>query len=235
MQKELSKKVAIITGAGRGIGKAISLAFGKEGANTVLVSRTKNELENVAREIKKQGSEALIFVTNVSNQNDVKQVVMKTVNVFGRIDILVNNAGVAYRKLLKNTSEKEWEDTINTNLKGVFLFSKEVLSIMEKQRSGIIVNISSGAGKYGFPELSAYCASKFGVIGLTESLAREVKDGIKVYCVCPGGVDTKMHHDLFPEDSPEILVKPEKIAQKVLELCLPSCKVKSGECLEVYE
>ncbi len=233
--KRLSKKVAIVTGAGRGIGKAISLALVKEGANIVLVSRTKSELENVASEINKQGSKTLTVVADVSDQNDVKQTVVKTVDVFGRIDILINNAGVTYRKLLENTSEKEWDNTINTNLKGVFLFSKEVLHIMEKQKNGIIVNISSGAGKYGFPELSAYCASKFGVIGLTESLAREIEDGIKVYCVCPGGVDTKMHRNLFPKDPPETLIKPEKIAQKVLELCLPSCNIKSGECLEIYE
>ncbi|HLD89260.1 MAG TPA: SDR family oxidoreductase, partial [Candidatus Nanoarchaeia archaeon] len=116
----------------------------------------------------------------------------------------------------------------------VFLCTKEVLPIMLKQKSGVIVNISSGAGKTGHPELAVYSATKFAVIGLTESLAFENGNAkfLKVYAVCPGSVDTQMYHSLFPERAPSL--KPEQIAEKVRQLCLPNCKVRTGSSVEVY-
>ncbi len=124
-------------------------------------------------------------------------------------------------KLLHEMAEGEWGNIIDTNLKGTFLFCKEVVPIMLKQESGVIVNVSSGAGKSGFPEFSAYCASKFGVIGLTESLAHEVrKNGIRVYAICPGSIDTKMYYQLQPQRACERLgrplLKPEYVAERIL-------------------
>ena len=135
---------------------------------------------------------------DVSKQYDVKSLVDVSVKRFGGIDILVNNAGIVYFKSIMDTTEEEWNKTIDTNLKGTFLFTKEVLPYMiENKSGGIIINVSSGAGKSGFPNLSAYCASKFGVIGLTESVAKEViGDNVKVMAICPGGVDTKMMKDI---------------------------------------
>ena len=147
----------------------------------------------------------------------------------------MNNAGVAIIKPLNETSEKEWDQIIDINLKGTFLMTKEILPIMIKQHSGVIINISSGAGKHGFPGLSAYCASKFGMIGITESLAGEVsRYGIKVFAVCPGTVDTKMIYSIYPEINPAELIKPEKIAKKVLELSTPGIQHTSGSSHLVY-
>ena len=138
---------------------------------------------------------------DVTKYSDVKSLVDVSVKRFGKIDILVNNAGIVYFKSILDTTEEEWDKTININLKGTFLFTKEVLTYMiENKSGGIIINVSSGAGKSGFPNLSAYCASKFGIIGLTESVAKEVNDkNIKVMAICPGGVDTNMIKDIVKD------------------------------------
>jgi len=151
----------------------------------------------------------------------------------------VNNAGIVVIKPLIKTSEKEWDDIIAINLKGPYLCSKEVLPYMIKQGNGVIVNISSGAGKFGFPNLAAYCSSKFGLVGLTESLAKEVtKHGIKVYVICPGKVSTDMQVQFVGTERYKyekyFMIKPEKIANKVLELSLPDCRVPSGNSIEIY-
>lgn len=229
---ELKDKVAIVTGGGRGIGRATAIALAKEDCNVVIASRTKKELEQTCSEIKKLNVKCLIVVADVSKPEDVKDIVDKTIKKFKKIDILINNAGVAIGKSLIETSVEEYDSIIDTNLKGVFFGMKYVLPYMIKQREGFIVNISSGAGKHGFSNLSAYCASKFGVIGLTESVAGEVSGyGIKVYAVCPGPVDTKMYYDL---SSTKASMKPEHVAKRILELCLPSNRKPSGSSIEVY-
>jgi 3-oxoacyl-[acyl-carrier protein] reductase len=217
----LKDSVAIVTGGGRGIGKTIALALAKEGAKIVICARTIREIYNTAKEIRSLGREVLAVKSDVRSSDDVRNFIKKAISKFGRVDILINNAGIGLYKPLMKTSEKNWEDVIDTNLKGTFLCCREVLPIMVKQRKGIIVNISSVAGKHGFANMSAYCASKFGVIGLTESLAKEVnKFGIKVYAVCPDRVDTE--------------IKREYVAKKVLSLCLPTCKIKNGSSIDVY-
>jgi len=229
---KLKGSVSIVTGGGRGIGRAIAITLAKEGSDIVIVSRTKSELEETASEVKRLGREVLSVSGDVRKKKDVENVVNKAFEKFGKIDILVNNAGVAYYKPLVKTSEEEWDETFDTNVKGIYLVTREVLPIMEKQKSGIIINISSGAGKHGFANLSAYCASKFAVIGFTQSLADELFDkGIKVYAVCPGGVDTKMYRDVF--GSSRFLLKPEHVAEKVKQLCINS-NVKSGSAVNVY-
>ena len=236
---QLENQVAIVTGSSRGIGKAIALALAKEGCNIVITSRTPNEIKETAKEIRELGVDTLEVKADVGNSNDVKNLVGKTVKNFGRVDILVNNAGILIKKPLVKMTEKEWDTLISINLKGAFLFSKEVLPYMTKQGNGVIVNISSGAGKHGYATLSAYCGSKFGLIGLTESLAQEVKKShIKVYAVCPGMVATKMQYDIIGAATYKLtkglMIKPEKIAKKVLELCLSNCKVPTGSSIEIY-
>ncbi|MCZ7356836.1 MAG: SDR family NAD(P)-dependent oxidoreductase [Candidatus Methanoperedens sp.] len=228
---KLLNKVAVVTGGGRGIGREIALALAREGADIAVAARTDREIGVVAAEIEKLGRRSLAVPMDVRSIQAVKNLVRRTKAVLGGIDILVNDAGIAFRKTLAETSNGEWDMIMDTNLKGTFLCCREVLPVLTK--GGVIVNISSGAGKSGIPELSAYCASKFGVIGLTESLAYEVaKKGIRVYAVCPGGVDTGMHRSLYPEDVSSLL-RPEHVAAQVLELCLPECRIVSGSSVEI--
>jgi 3-oxoacyl-[acyl-carrier protein] reductase len=231
---KLKDKVAIVTGSGRGIGRATALELAKEGANVVATARTEEEIKRTSEEIKEFGREAISVRCDVRSSNDIKNLVRKTIEKFGRIDVLVNNAGVAIYKPLVEITEEEWKETIDINLKGAFLCSREVLPVMVRQNSGIIVNISSGLGKIGAANFSAYCAAKFGVIGLTEALAKEVEDkGIRVYAVCPRAVDTKLYYDIFPGTDPSYLSSPEDIAKEVVKLCLPGCKVKTGKSIDV--
>ncbi|WP_292379077.1 SDR family NAD(P)-dependent oxidoreductase [Methanosarcina sp. UBA289] len=228
---KLKGQTAIVTGGGRGIGRAICLSLAEEGANVVIVARTEREMRETARLVEKQGGRALAVKTDIRKEEEVIDMVSKTMNAFGRIDILVNNAGAAYRKYLVETSTKEYNEIMDTNVKGMFFCTKYALPHLLKRGEGRIVNISSGAGKHGIPKLSIYCASKFAVIGFTESLAYEVGGGIQVYAVCPAGVDTGMYHSLF---SDEPVLKPEDVARKVLELCLPETSLPSGSSVEIY-
>ena len=236
---KLENKVAIITGSSKGIGKATAIALARERCNVVINGRKLNEINQTAKEIKELGVEVLAVKADVKNSKDVKNLVKKTIKKFGRIDILVNNAGIVVIKPLIETSEKEWDDVVDINLKGAYLCSKEVLPHMIKQRNGVIVNISSGAGKYGFANLAAYCSSKFGLVGLTESLAKEVtKHGIRVYAICPGKVSTDMQVQFVGTERYKyekyFMIRPEKIANKALELSFPDCRVPSGRSIEIY-
>lgn len=235
-----SKIVGIVTGGGRGLGKAIALELAKRNIKIVICSRTKSELKDTKNQISDLGGECLSVVADVRKSKNIKSVVDKTLKKFGRIDILINNAGIAILKPLHETTESEWDDVIDTNLKGTFLFCKEVVPIMLKQQNGIIVNISSGAGKQGFLRFSAYCASKFGVIGLSESLACEVKEnGIKVFTICPGSINTKMYSQLLPDrESGRLdrsLLKPEYVAERIIQICLQNHKFETGSVIEIYD
>lgn len=228
---KLKGQTAIVTGGGRGIGRAICLELAREGANIVIVARTEKEIQETARMVEAENRQALALSTDIREEKQVINMVLKAVDAFGRIDILVNNAGVAYRKNLVDTSIEEYDEIMDTNVKGMFLCTKYALPYLLKRRGDRIINISSGAGKSGIPELSIYCASKFAVIGLTEALALEAGSGLRVYAVCPAGVDTGMYRSLY---SDEPVLEPEEIAKKVLELCLPETALPSGTSIEVY-
>ena len=192
------KQTAIVTGSTRDIGKETALLLLQKEFNVIISSWSQQSIDNVIQEIhdkfpsKKEN--ILGIKCDVSQQSELKSLVDISIKTFGKIDILVNNAGIVYFKSRMDTTEEEWDNTIDTNLKGIFLFTKEVLPFMlENKSDSIIINVSSGAGKSGFPNLSAYCASKFGVIGFTESIANEVADNnVKVMIICPGGVDTNI-------------------------------------------
>ena len=176
---------------------------------------------------------------DVSKHSDVKTLVDVTINKFGKIDILVNNAGIVYFKSLLDTTEDEWDSITDINLKSIFLTTKEVLPHMIRNKSGgVIVNVSSGAGKSGFPNLSAYCASKFGVIGLTESIAKEVTgNNVKVMAICPGGVDTDMIKDIAKEGynlSNRNLMKPQQVAKKIYDMISNQKDYYNGQSIEFY-
>jgi 3-oxoacyl-[acyl-carrier protein] reductase len=228
---ELTGQTALVTGGSKGIGRAICLALGREGANIVIAARNENRIKETMDELRETGSRALAVKADVRYEEDVKSLISKAVDRFGRLDILVNNAGVAYRKPLEETSIEEYERIMDTNLKGIFLCTKYAIPYIKNSNNGKIVNISSGAGLHGIPELSIYCASKSGVISITQSIASELEGKIKVYAICPGGVDTDMYRSLFGH-KPQL--KPEHIAKKVLELVSPDSKVASGKIIEVY-
>jgi 3-oxoacyl-[acyl-carrier protein] reductase len=182
-------------------------------------------------ELKKMRSQALAIQADVSNEEDVRRMISKVINKCDRIDILVNNAGVAYKKRLEQTTPEEYDKIMDTNVKGVFLCTKYAIPYIRKSKNGKIINISSVGGIHGIPEFSIYCASKFAVNGITESLASEMDGEIKVYSICPGAVDTEMYRSIYP-DKPEL--KPEHIAEKVLELVSPDSKVTSGKIIEIH-
>jgi NAD(P)-dependent dehydrogenase (short-subunit alcohol dehydrogenase family) len=228
---KLKGQTAIVTGGGKGIGRAICLALSREGADIVIVARTEKEIRETARMVEKEGRRALAVRTDIRREEELIKMISKAVNAFGRIDILVNNVGVAYRKYIMDTSTEEYDEIMDTNVKGMFFCTKYALPHLLKRGEGRIVNMSSGAGKHGIPKLSIYCASKFAVIGFTESLAYEVGGGLQVYAVCPTSVDTGMYRSMY---SDEPVLKPEDVAMKVMELCLPETTLPSGSSVEVY-
>lgn len=228
---ELKNSVALVTGGGRGIGKATCLALAKEGADVVIAARTENEIDNTRSMVENLGRHAITVTADVRDESQVKDLFLKAVIHFGKLDILINNAGVAVRKPISETTVEEYENIMDTNAKGVFMCTKYSLPHIIKSNNGRIINISSGAGKSGIPRLSAYCASKFAIIGITESVAYEVPGNVKVYAVCPGGTDTGLYRSMFP-DKPSL--KPEYIADRIVELCMPGSNVPSGSSVEVY-
>lgn len=216
---KLKNRIAIITGGGRGIGRATALAFAQEGADVVLAARTDTEINAVAEEVKALGRRALPITTDIQHKADVDAMVAQTLEAFGKVDILVNNAGVAIHNPIPNIREADWDLTMAVNLKGVFLATQAVFSHMCEQKHGHIVNVSSVSGKFGHLNGGAYCASKFAVVGFTETTNNEGRShGVKASVVCPGPVDTKMRRDNHPDDVIEHLTLPEDVADLILFL-----------------
>ncbi|MBC7265061.1 MAG: SDR family oxidoreductase [Chloroflexi bacterium] len=187
----LRGKVAIVTGAGRGIGEAIARLFAAEGAAVTLAARTEADIRRVADEIRVAGGRALPLPTDVSIAAQVQQMVQATIAAFHRLDILVNNAGTGVFATVPDTSEEDWDRTIAVNLKGTFLCCKYTVPAMIHCGGGVIISIGSTRGMSGYPAAAAYAASKAGVINLTRCLALDhVKQGIRAVCICPGSIST---------------------------------------------
>jgi len=196
---KLKDKAAIVTGAGRGIGRAIALAFAREGAHLVVVSRTLSEVEETAAQIGALGRCASCLQIDVSRKEDVANMVKSTLRQFGRIDVLVNNAGILgpVGPLVENDA-RDWMETIRVNLVGTFLCCKAVLPVMISQRKGKIINLSGGGATFPRPRFSAYAASKGAVVSLTSTLAEEVKDfNIQINAIAPGAVYTRLHEQVL--------------------------------------
>jgi meso-butanediol dehydrogenase / (S,S)-butanediol dehydrogenase / diacetyl reductase len=194
----LADKVAIITGSGRGIGKGIAVKFAQEGAKVVIVDIDPNTAESTAAEIQKAGGQARWMKTDVTREAEVKAMVAFALKEFGQIDILVNNAGIVQAAPFLELSEQDWDAILAVNLKGIVLCTRATVPEMMKRKSGKIINIASRAGRVGIPYLSSYCASKFAVVGLTQSNAMEFAPHITVNAICPGIVMTYMWQEYLP-------------------------------------
>jgi 3-oxoacyl-[acyl-carrier protein] reductase len=240
--KQLENQIAIVTGAGRGIGRAIALKFANAGADVVCVSRTQENSEKVANEIRAFGRKAWAFAVDVSDSNAVNIAVEKILSDCGKIDILVNNAGVTRDGLLMRMSDADWDAVLDTNLKGAFLVTKAFFRSFAKQRSGRIINISSVIGLIGNAGQSNYAASKAGLIGFTQSVAREIAGrGVTVNAIAPGFIETDMTAELNAELKANILKQiplgkfgaAEDIADAALFLASPAARYITGQVLTV--
>jgi 3-oxoacyl-[acyl-carrier protein] reductase len=239
---QLDKQIAVVTGAGRGIGRAIALKFAGEGADVVCVSRTAENSQKVADEVRALGRKAWAHAVDVADGAAVNDAVEKIVAEAGRVDILVNNAGVTRDGLLMRMSEADWDTVLDTNLKGAFLFTKALTRSFLRQRSGRIINITSVIGLIGNAGQCNYAASKAALIGFTKSVARELASrGITANAVAPGFIETDMTAVLGEPARTEVLKtiplaalgQPSDIAEAVLFLASPAARYITGQVLTV--
>jgi 3-oxoacyl-[acyl-carrier protein] reductase len=239
---QLANQIAVVTGAGRGIGRAIALKFAAEGAEVVCVSRTAENSEKVAQEVRATGRRAWAYAVNVADANEVSAAVEKILTETTRVDILVNNAGVTRDGLLMRMSEADWDEVVDTNLKGAFLFTRALSRAFLKQRSGRIINVASVIGLIGNAGQCNYAASKAGLLGLTKSVARELASrGITANALAPGFIQTDMTAGLNENLRGEVLKgiplgtlgQPEDIANAALFLASPASRYITGQVLAV--
>ncbi len=241
--KRLEGKVAIITGASRGIGKEIAVYFAKEGASLVLTARSLESLEAVSKEIAALGSqEPFLFALDVKNAEKIQEMTDKTLDKYKRIDILVNNAGITKDGLFVRMSEADWDEVLETNLKGTFLCMRAVSKIMMKQRHGKIINMASVIGLIGNAGQANYAASKAGIIALTKSVAKELGSrNVLVNAIAPGFIDTEMTQALSEETKNSILKtipvgvfgKPADVAKVALYLASDDSNFVTGQVITV--
>ena len=237
---QLKDKIAIITGGGRGIGRAIAIAYAAEGARVVIAARSTNQLDEVAAKIAAQGGEALTVPTDMGIRTDVENLIQETVDRFGRIDILVNNAGVNPRGLFLDSTDEEWEQGWQINVMGVVYCCRAALPVMQQQGSGNIINVGSGMGQVGHANLSVYCASKAALHGLTQAIAEEVwQDGIIANVLIPGPVRTELSKPAW-EDSESFRAQsdpwkePEQVVASALFLAAqPPTSGMTGQILSI--
>ncbi len=232
----LEGKAAIVTGAGRGIGKATVLALAREGCALLLVARTQSEIEAAAGEVSRLGSKAVSFAADVAQEADTTRMVEQALARFGRVDILVNNAGVSipFRDVV-DLSLADWNRILQVNLTGAFLCTRAVLPAMIRQRSGKIINIGSLSSFVGFAGNSAYAASKAGLVMFTRCVAAEVKRfGIDVNAVCPSGTDTRLLEEIGLKQGRTNLIRPDEIASVILFLATAEASAVTGTAIEAY-
>ncbi len=232
----LTNRVALVTGAGRGIGREIALEYGKLGADLVLVSRTKTEIERVSKAcIDRFNVKSIAIEADISIEDEVFKVFRGLKDNFSKIDILVNNASIYLKKDILNISVKEWDDIISVNLRGMFLCCREALRIMIPRNYGKIINISSESGTKGFALESAYNTSKFGQLGLTKSLANELKGyNININAILPSATNTKLFREAYPEVDTQNILQPSDIAKIAVFLASDYSKVLKGVSIEAY-
>jgi 3-oxoacyl-[acyl-carrier protein] reductase len=242
MSKFLTDKVALVTGASRGLGKAIALALAAEGAAIAAVARSEEALKDTVEAIRAAGGTAEPYALDVSSETDIDATIDKITARFAHVDVLVNNAGVTRDGLLMRMKGEDWDAVLDTNLKGAFLLTKPVGRLMVKQRAGRIINISSVIGLMGNAGQANYAASKAGLIGFSKSVAREFASrNITCNVVCPGFIETDMTKGLGEDMRKKLLDKiplarlgqPEDVAGVVAFLCSPAASYMTGQILTV--
>src|SRR6516225_5100066 len=239
---QLANQIAVVTGAGRGIGRAIALKFAHEGADVVVVSRTQENSDKVAAEISALGRKAWAFAVDVADATAVSAASEKILAETGGVDILINNAGVTRDGLLMRMSEADWDTVLDTNLKGAFLMTKAFSRAFLKQRAGRIINVTSVIGLIGNAGQCNYAASKAALLGFTKSVARELASrGITANALAPGFIETDMTSGFTSEQRNEMLKQiplsrfgqPEDIAEAALFLAGPGARYITGQVLTV--
>ena len=242
VMKQLENQIAVVTGAGRGIGRAIALKFAAQGADIVAVDLKTDFVQETVEEVRKLGRKAWAVAANVAEAASVEAAVEQILKEAGRVDILVNNAGITKDGLLMRMSEADWDAVLDINLKGTFLFTKAFSRAFVKQRSGRIVNIASVIGLIGNAGQCNYAASKAGVIGFTKSVARELASrGVTANAIAPGFIETKMTEALGPEARAALLKQiplaslgqPEDVAEAALFFASPAAHYITGQVLTV--
>ena len=242
LSADLSGQIALVTGASRGLGRAIAVTFGKNKAKVACVARDESKLKDTVEEIEKLGGEAIAVSCDVKDGESVEQAVKAATDKWGRLDILVNNAGVTRDTLLPVMSDEQWNEVLLTNLRGAFLFSRAASRLMMRQRYGRIINISSVSGVVGNAGQCNYSASKAGLIGMTRSLAKELaKRKVTVNAIAPGFIESDMTKALGEVMIGEVVKRipanriglPEDIAAAALFLASPAASYVTGQTLVV--
>jgi len=219
MTRKLTDKIAIVTGASRGIGRAISVALARHGATAVLASRDISKLQETADIIESNGGKSLIVTTDLLNEDSIKNLVHKIKDEYGGLDILINNAGITHSAKLEDTTTAAWQQCMQVNATAPFILCRQALPLLKKSSTSYIINISSVVGVKGYPLQSAYTASKHALRGMTMSLAEELNGtNIRVHLICPGGVDTELIPQVRPDLKSHDLMRPEEIAELVIYL-----------------
>ena len=239
---DLNDKVAIITGASQGIGRTMATVFAESGANVICVARSEDKIKELSSEIENKGGRAIPIACDIGDGDAFSNTIKSVVDQFGKLDILINNAGITRDALLMRMNESQWDEVIQTNLKGAFFGMKAAIRPMMKNKFGRIINITSIVGLTGNPGQANYAASKAGLIGMTQSIAKEVGSrGITVNCIAHGWIDTEMTEEL-PENSKRDLLdripigkigKPENIAHAAVFLASDEASYITGQTITV--
>ena len=231
---KLQGKVALITGAGRGIGRATALLFAREGADVLLASEVRDEIDAVAAEVQALGRAAVPAPADLCDEGQVAALARTALETMGRVDALVYSAGVAVHGAVVTLPTESWDLNFAVNVRGMFLLTRALLPQFLERRSGTIVNIASKLGKEGSALRAAYAASKHAVIGFTSSLALELKPhGIRVNTICPGPVATPLRARNYPNEDPRTLTQPEEVARAILYLSCEDSAAINGAAIDV--
>jgi NADP-dependent 3-hydroxy acid dehydrogenase YdfG len=222
---DIKNKIAVVTGASKGIGKSIALSLAEAGADVAISARSTDLLNDVAKEIEKMGRRVFVFTGDMSNENDIKEFVKESVAKLGGIDILINNAGLGHFYPIEKMPTDKWDEMFNLNMRGLFIITRESLPFLKKSDESIVINISSLAGKNSFPTGGGYAATKHALMAFSRCLMlEERKNGVRVLAICPGSVDTHFdaHFDRDKQDmkltKKEKAMQPEDIAAAILPM-----------------